>query len=127
MEAIESLKSKGYRIVATSPHADGKTPDSIEIDQPLAILLGTEGKGLSDLALESADEHLRIPMYGFTESFNISVSAALILHRLRERLRASDIEWKLSMIEQEQILLNWMRQSIRNCAHIEKEFSGQHG
>lgn len=127
VRAINELQSSGYCVVATSPHIDGHTPDTIEINKPLAILLGTEGKGLSETAFKAADDYLRIPMYGFTESFNLSVSASLIIHRLTERLRASKTTWELSQSEKEEILLNWMRQSIRNCEHIEKEFYSLNG
>ncbi len=58
----------------------------------VALVFGTELTGLSDIAIDSADEYLRIPMYGFTESYNISVSAALCLFTLTQRLRKSNID-----------------------------------
>ena len=119
---VERLRSAGYQIVATSPHVDGQDTESISLHRPLAILMGTEGRGLSRTLLQEADIQLRIPMYGFTESFYLSVSAAIILNRLTERLRKSNLNWQLSSDEQEEILLQWMRRSIRNSTHIENEF-----
>jgi tRNA C32,U32 (ribose-2'-O)-methylase TrmJ len=52
-------------------------------------------QGLTPIALEMSDAFVKIPMYGFTESFNISVSAALSLYHLTEKLRRSDIHWHL--------------------------------
>ncbi|MEZ5069641.1 MAG: RNA methyltransferase [Bacteroidales bacterium] len=76
--AMESLRNRGYRIVATSPHKKGKSPETIDLEAgPLVLLFGTELSGLSEKALKGADEYLHIPMVGFTESYNISVSAAL--------------------------------------------------
>ncbi|MDX1315453.1 MAG: RNA methyltransferase, partial [Eudoraea sp.] len=70
--AVNTLKDRGYRIVATTPHREGVTPETFPLEKGRAVLLfGTELEGLSDRALELADEYLQIPMVGFTESFNI--------------------------------------------------------
>ena len=88
----------------------------------VALFFGTELNGLSDLMIENADEYLRIPMYGFTESFNISVSAAIILHSLTEKLRNSDIDWQLSTKEKEELKLEWLKQTIKSSEMLIKEF-----
>jgi tRNA (guanosine-2'-O-)-methyltransferase len=63
---------------ATSSHLEATcTPDNIPIDKPLAIILGKEHEGISDVALKHCDGLVSIPMYGFTESFNVSVAASL--------------------------------------------------
>ncbi len=120
--AILSLKEKGYKIVATSPHYDGKTPTTLPLDSKSAILFGTELTGLSKEALDLADEYIQIPMFGFTESFNISVSVALVLSRLVERLHNSSVDWRLSKEELEELRLDWYRKSIKNSHIIEEEF-----
>jgi tRNA (guanosine-2'-O-)-methyltransferase len=120
--AILSLKEKGYKIIATSPHYKGKTPTTLPLETKSAILFGTELTGLSNEALELADEYIQIPMFGFTESFNISVSVALVLSRIIERLHNSSIDWKLSKQEKEELRLNWYRKSIKNSHIIEEEF-----
>lgn len=115
MDAINYLKSKNYRIVATTPHKkEVELPDFRMEEGKIALLFGTEMHGLSRNALDMADEFLRIPMYGFTESFNISVSAAIILYQLKEKLKSSTIDWKLPEAEQLYIKLEWLKRSIKS-------------
>ena len=122
LAAFQKLKAQGYRIVATTPHKDEQYPDSIPLEGKMAIVFGTELTGLSQTAIAHADEYLKIPMYGFTESYNISVSAALILFTLTERLRRSDIPWQLSEKEKTAIKLEWTRRTLRKADIYEKEF-----
>lgn len=117
---IDALRAKGYRIVATSPRGDASTPGNIDLQRPLAICFGTELTGLSDALIDAADEHLRIPMYGFTESYNISVSAAIILFTIMERLRASKIDWHLDDEAMLALRLQWTRNAVQSSAAIEK-------
>lgn len=126
--AVEALKKDGYRIVATSPHREGITPETFDLDRGKAVLLfGTELNGLTERALELADEFIQIPMVGFTESYNISVSAAVILSRLRRRLEESTLDWRLGEDEKGHILLDWLRSTIRMAEQIEDKFSREHG
>lgn len=122
LAAFESLRTQGYKIVATTPRAGGKNLEEIPIDNKLAFVFGTELKGLSQIAIDNADEYLRIPMYGFTESYNISVSAALVLFHLTEKLRKSDIHWQLSPEEKQEVLLDWTKRSVARSDVMEKEF-----
>lgn len=120
---INTLKEQGYRIVATTPHTNDVDLEDFDLTKgKTALLFGSEQPGLSKIALEHADEFLKIPMYGFTESFNISVSASIILHHLRLRLNQSEINWGLSKQENEVILLDWLKRSIKRSDIIEKEF-----
>jgi tRNA (guanosine-2'-O-)-methyltransferase len=109
---LNLLKSGGYRVAAATPHA-GMTIHELPLDSKLALLFGSEKEGLSNEALHISDYTFRIPMYGFTESFNLSVSVALSLFELTGRLRASDIDWKLSDDEKERLLLEWLIRSVR--------------
>jgi len=121
--AIQSLKSKGYRIVATTPHTNDVTLDELDLSKgKIALLFGTELKGLTQEALDLSDEFVRIPMTGFTESFNISVSAAIFLYTLMKELRDSSIPWKLSEDEQNDLILDWLRKSIKLSDQLEKRF-----
>jgi len=122
LEALQNLKKNGYRIVATSPHANDCNLEDLNIDNKTALVFGTELLGISEEVKKNADEFVKIPMYGFTESFNISVSAALCLHTISEKLHKSKIDWKLSQSEKEIILLDWLRNSINKPELIEKEF-----
>ena len=108
---IKDIKKRGYKVVATSPHAE-KSIFDLDIEEPLCLLLGSEGPGLSKEAMDLADEHIMIPMYGFTESFNISVSAALCLQALRQKLEQANFPWKLSEEEQLDIKIEWCRRIL---------------
>lgn len=123
-KACDKLRKNGYRIVATSLHKGNETSlldFNLETGK-VAIMLGTEMHGLSDIALEEADEYLKIPLYGFTESFNISVSAAIILHEFVSRLHRSEINWQLTEKEKESVYLNWLRKTIKKSELLEKQF-----
>ena len=121
--AVKTLKEQGYRIVATSPHTEGTTPESFDLKEgKVALMFGTELNGLTEQALGLADEYIQIPMVGFTESFNISVSAAITLYTLRKRLELSGIDWLLGEDEQSTLLLNWLRNSIKMSRKIEIQF-----
>lgn len=122
LDAFDTLKKDGYRIVATTPHTDDQLIDEIPLDGKIALVFGTEMKGLSQQAMDAADEFVKLPMYGFTESFNISVSAALSLFCLTEKLRKSDIDWALSKEEVLDIKLNWARNTIKKVEVIEEDF-----
>lgn len=114
---------KNIRTVALSPHAE-KTLYELPLDQPLALIFGQEWEGVSTKIMEQVDETVRIPMFGFTESFNISVTVALCLQDLTQRLRQSSeqINWQLSPEEQEEVLLHWTRQAVKHTDLLEKRF-----
>ena len=114
----QTLREKGYRIVATSPHAQSVSIQELSIDKPLALVFGAEKEGLSEYALNNADEWVYIPMYGFTESFNISVSAALCMYELNRRLRKTNLTYQLSEQEKQEILLQWLKNSIKDADKI---------
>lgn len=123
LDCITKLKKQGYKIVATTPHENGKSLYDIPVDEKTALVFGTEQFGVSDVIMEHADEFLTIPMYGFTESFNISVSAAVCLYELTKRLHQSDINWKLSEKERYEIMLQWVKNSIKLSPFLEDEFN----
>ena len=116
------LKKAGYSIVATTPDENSESLDSINIDNKIALLFGTEEDGLSKQAIENSDYSVRIPMYGFTESFNVSVACSLILRDLTERLRHSNSNWKLSEGETSDIKYSWLMKSVKNSDLILKRF-----
>lgn len=119
-QAIDKLKKFGYRIIATTPHRDDIDLEQFDLLQgKFALMFGTELSGLSDTALDMADEYLKIPMHGFTESFNISVSAAIILHFLTHKLRNSTkIKWNLSDAEKNEIILHWLKVTVKDSDRI---------
>lgn len=119
-ELVMSLKGRGYRIVITSPREGGYTPETFPVEQgPFALFMGTEKTGISSWLTDQADDAIYIPMCGFAESLNISVSAAIILQRLTERIRQNPtIEWQLGHHEKQTILLEWLMRSVRDSQRI---------
>lgn len=119
---VKTLKNKGYQIIATTPHEDDCLMDDFDISKPSALFFGTERDGLSPEVLEKADGFLKIPMVGFTESLNISVSAAIIIQNLMHRLRKSEIKWQLSENEILEKRLEWAKSSIKDIKRIEERY-----
>ena len=118
-EALAVLRSAGYRIVATTPHRGDRTPESFDVGAgPFALVFGTEHRGISDEIISAADEFVRIPMWGFVESLNVSAAAAIIIYMLSWRLRASGVDWRLSEGERAEILFHWMMRSVRDSERI---------
>jgi tRNA (guanosine-2'-O-)-methyltransferase len=119
---IEKLRAQGYKIIATSPHEESCLLDDFDITQPSALFFGTERLGLSDEVLQQADGFLKIPMVGFTESLNISSSAAIIIHDITNRLRRSDINWSLSEEEILEKRIDWARKSIKDIDFVTERY-----
>jgi len=117
-DCIDHLKAQGYQIVATTPHTDDVLLPEFDVTKKSAFFFGTEITGLSDIVLDQADAFVRIPMYGFTESFNISVSAALLLHDVITRLHRSDVNWNLTPEEILDLKIDWSVKSIRSGKQI---------
>ncbi len=120
---IDSMKSKGYQIIATTPHNDSCMLHEFDITKPSAIFFGTERDGLSQEVIDQADGYLKIPMVGFTESLNISVSAAIIIQDITNRLRQSEVNWKLTPEEVLEKRLEWARNSIKDIVRIEERYA----
>lgn len=119
--ALETLRKKGYSLVATIPDKNSCSIEEFDITQgKVALLFGTELNGLSEKAVEMADKSVRIPMSGFTQSFNISVAAGIIVYQMTRLLQSSEVDWHLSQTEKTDILLTWIRNSVRNSDMIEK-------
>jgi tRNA (guanosine-2'-O-)-methyltransferase len=121
--AINNLREKGYRIIATSLSKKATPLDEFDpADRRCAVFFGTELTGLTEEVLDRADQHLKIPIYGFTDSYNISVSAAIILYDLLGKIRKSEIQWKLSQSEKEEVLLQWLKNSIKRSDLLIENF-----
>jgi RNA methyltransferase, TrmH family len=78
-------RESGVRVLAMSGRAGGEHW-AVTYRPPLAILLGSEGRGLPAAVLEQADERIRIPMTGTPESLNLAVAAGVMLYEVRRQL-----------------------------------------
>ena len=122
-DALTKLKRNGYRIIATTPHNEEVLLEDLNLEAgKIALVFGTEKRGISDVVREKADEFMKIPMFGFTESYNISVSAAVCLHHITYMLRQSNVNWQLSETEKQEILFDWVKSSIRRLDNYEQNF-----
>ncbi|WP_136481850.1 TrmH family RNA methyltransferase [Cognatitamlana onchidii] len=121
-DCIASLKQRGYQIVATTPHGNDCELDAFDITQKSCFFFGRETEGLSDEVIASADAFLKIPMYGFTESLNISVSAAIILQHVTTKLKQSGIDWRLTDHEKNEKRLDWCKKTLKSYDDIVERF-----
>lgn len=127
---LTKLKADGYQLIVADPEGEVALPDLKYEGKPLALLMGSEWEGVSAAAAEAATHRVRIPQYGFTESFNVSVAAALILQKLSSEMRSSGFAWKLEEVERLELELDWIMKRLGNSAwplreKIEQEWEKQ--
>lgn len=122
LTCLNSLKENGYKVVGTVVKPGSYTPTTLPLNDPIALVMGTEGTGLSEEAIAHCDEFLHIPMYGFSESLNISVATAILLHHLTLRLRNEDFNWQLKGEKYEALLLEWVKKSIKRPDLLEEAY-----
>ncbi len=122
MDCIRHLKEKGYQIVGTTPRGNSSFLEDFDISTPSAIFFGTEHDGLSKDVLNYADHYIKIPMSGFTDSLNISVSAAIILQYITGKLRNSKINWELTENEKNAVKFEWLSKSFKNLPQLIQRF-----
>lgn len=123
--SIDDIRAQGYQIVATTPHVDAFHLEDFDITKPSAVFFGTEKSGLSPEIIEQADTYIKIPMVGFTESLNISVSAAIIIQNLTTRIRHSDLNWQLTEEELLEKRIDWARKSIKDIDFVTERYLEQ--
>ena len=122
-ETLQELKDKGYRIVVTFPEEGASSLHDFDVDKgKIAVVMGNEKEGVSQTVKEMADEFLYIPMAGFSQSLNISVSTAVILSELTGKIRSSQVDWKLSEEEKRALQYEWMKNSVKRGDKIEDEY-----
>ncbi len=125
-ECLSQLKAKGYKIVATSLHQNSVSLQELDVSQPIALVFGTELTGITKDVEEEADEFVKLPMYGFTESFNISVCAALCMYELSTKIRQQIPNYGLTDLEREKTYVEWLKASIKKHDLIIKEFDNKY-
>lgn len=122
-ECFSHLKSNGYKIMATSPNSGSISIHDLEPDQKLALVFGNEHEGVSQEVVDHADGLVHIPMYGFTESFNISVAASIFLFNLQRKVKTkAHKDFYISVEEKDQLRSKWYRGLVKQVRIHEKEF-----
>ncbi|MBA4304878.1 MAG: rRNA methyltransferase [Sphingobacteriaceae bacterium] len=116
------LRVRGYQLVATDPQPGSCTAQNLDISRPVALIFGTESTGVAPETLAMADARIHIPMVGFTESFNISVSAGILLAQLRQRLEKEVPHWQLNEADQLHIYADWLTKSVRHADALLRAF-----
>lgn len=121
-QAITELKNEGFRIVATTPHKNDKLVYDLDVKDKFVLVFGTEKEGITSDVQDMADEFVKIPMMGFTESFNVSVCAALCMQELTRRIRRDVKDAYLGEEEKESTYLHWILQTVKRGDLLVKEF-----
>jgi tRNA (guanosine-2'-O-)-methyltransferase len=124
-DCIKGLKDNGYQIVATTPHKKDSVLEDFDVSKKSCFFFGRETEGLSQEVLDEADCFLKIPMVGFTESLNISVSAAIVLQHVTAKLKASDVNWQLSEEEIIDKRFDWCKKTIKSFNEILEHYKNQ--
>jgi tRNA (guanosine-2'-O-)-methyltransferase len=120
---FEKLRHAGYKVLAADPSENGISIHDIEMgNDKIALVFGNELRGLSEYGLTNADQRIRIPMYGFTESLNLSVSVAICLNTLITKLHKTSESLYLSENDRDVLKLEWYRKIVRSSEIIEREF-----
>ena len=109
---LASLKEQGYTIVATVLQEQSIPIQHIPVTNKIALVFGTELRGITDTVLTYADATAYIPMYGFTQSFNVSVSVALCVQTILEHIKAAAVDWQLSPKEQIEVQWQWLERML---------------
>ena len=120
--AIQKIKDKGLRLLVTSPSAKAIPINEIDISKPLALVIGNERDGVSDIMKRSADQLISIPMYGFTESFNVSVASAILIHSLSNRIHQEVVNWEISEQVKANYRFEWYKKSMARPDYYQKFF-----
>lgn len=121
-DVFKDLKSKGFKIVATSPNKQACSPEDLSLDQPIAIVLGNERDGISEEAKTLADDFVRLPMHGFTESYNVSVAAGITLYSLISKIRSFVENWQFDERTKDDYRLQWYKKCMARPDDYEKFF-----
>jgi tRNA (guanosine-2'-O-)-methyltransferase len=119
---FKTLKEKGYRIFVADPAEDGVSINDLDVNDKVALLFGNELRGASEYALEHADGKIRIPMVGFTESLNISVSVAICLNTALQKMKMLNHSVLLTQHEKDQLRLSWLKKMVKRSDLLEREF-----
>lgn len=127
-ELVDWARSRGMAVFGAGPRGE-VTLETLPVERPLLLLFGNEKLGLRPETLAACDATFRIPMYGFTESYNLSVSVgmalATLVPRIRARLAAEGRTGDLPADRSQRLLAQWVMASVRRPDLILKRKSSE--
>lgn len=124
--SLQTIRDRGYKIVAVSPERNATMLPDYQPKEPVALVFGTEWEGATDELLDFADETLAIPMYGFTQSFNVSVAAAICMYDLKQKLLTSNQDYLLNEEKRTKLKIRWATNSIPSGQEILDKYLKDH-
>jgi len=120
---FDQLRGQGYKIIGTSPNSNSIPISELKADEKIALVFGNEHEGISPEVQGKVDGLVHIPMLGFTESFNISVSASIFLFDLIQKTQKLDIpDFHLREDEKNLLRLKWYRSIVKRSDLHEKMY-----
>jgi tRNA (guanosine-2'-O-)-methyltransferase len=111
MKCVDNLKQQDYNIVAMTLSKDCISLEELPVDKKFALCFGCEETGLSKDIENNADYKVKIPITGFTQSYNVSVSAGISLYYLINKIKDTQQNWQLTKEEKEKLLIDWLSKS----------------
>ena len=122
--AAAALRGRGYRLFAAALTPGACSIDDIDFTRKTAVVLGNEHEGVSDTLKVLCDGAFVIPMRGFTQSFNISVAAAVtVYHATRARAAALGPAGDLSLEDKDALRTRWVDLSVPRAALLKEELA----
>ena len=116
VRCIQSFREQGYNTVALYLDEEAKPISDIDFTHPTALVFGNEEDGISHEVLQQVDEKAILPMSGFTESFNVSVAAAITMyHIMEERIRKIGYHADLPIEAQTELMARYCLNSMRGA------------
>ncbi len=110
-DCLDNIKNNGYKVVAMTLSRNSIPLEELPVTDKLALCFGSEETGLSKLIEDNADYKVQIPITGFTQSYNVSVSAGISLYYLINKIKDLQQNWQLSKKEKETLLIDWLSKS----------------
>ena len=123
---MDKGRNNGYQIIATTPHEKDFSITKLDVNNKTALVFGTELEGVSDEVVQKVDGFVKIPMFGFSESFNISVSAAICMYELTNRIRSNQLNWQLTEAYKTELRYQWIKQTIKAGEQLVQKFLDEH-
>ncbi len=112
-DCVASLKERGHALYVCDLSDDAISPEEVPVDNPVAILFGSELMGVSDQARALADGVVKLPMVGVTQSLNVSVAAGIILQIVARRRAAVVGPGSLDEAQRHRFLVRFLTQEAR--------------